>query len=208
MKIIAFADSHRNTYATVTSITARLSAEKPSAVVCAGDWCNFGIIGYHEQDAFKSLIEAGAGVPLMFCEGNHESSSHIKDLEALGGKYLARRPVIIEGIGFGGIPFFWDENYSDEVLQVQTNNFLHLKSQVERLVLVTHMPPRGYFRGWAPDRREEDALTSHWVRRLLAAVCPDTTITGHLHCGIESHAMTVGGHRVINPGSVGVLIDV
>jgi len=206
MKIIAFADSHRDTAATLTSITERLATEQPQAVICAGDWCNFGCHEPNDQDAFRDLIQTR--IPYLFTNGNHESSQHIEELKSMGGVYLPSNPVVIDGIGFYGLPFTWDDRIPDEMLEAQVMDCRRLKDKAEKIVLVSHAPPAGYYRSWAPRRQDEAAMTVSWIRHFMGRTKPALTIVGHLHTGVESHEMRVDGLRIVNPGGAGVLIDV
>jgi Icc-related predicted phosphoesterase len=149
----------------------------------------------------------GTGIPILFTGGNHESNHHVQELRAQGATYLATDSIVIDGVGFCGVPFMWDEDITKEIIQVQVDFCLRVKNKVDRLVLVTHMPPKGYYRPWAPDRGKDSALASIRIRRLLDQTRPHLTICGHLHTD-KPHEMNVGGHRVVNPGPDGALIDV
>jgi Icc-related predicted phosphoesterase len=206
MKIFAFADSHRYTCATAIAISERLPTDKPSAVVCAGDWANFGWHEPNDMDAIQKLIQTGP--PFLFTNGNHESSHNVDRLKKMGGIYLPENSVVIDDVGFYGLPFTWDDRIPPELFNAQVVDCRRLKDQANKFVLVSHAPPAGYFRPWAPRRQDESAMTTSWIYNFMIEMKPALTIVGHLHTGTQPHEMTLDGLRIVNPGCAGVLIDV
>lgn len=202
MRILAIADVHRNEVY-IDMFREMLARENPDAVVAAGD-----IAYYHrEADLFLGAIEA-RGVPFLFVSGNHERDVLLRDRLRRNQKavWLDEQVTVLNGVVFLGLGYA-------EAACIGRSRGIKIRPRLSALarrlgklapdirnnaprVLVTHEPPQVWHRDGNPfiDR----FAVQHGIR---------TVICGHIHVKQPS-VLETEHFRVINPGPLGIMVEV
>jgi Icc-related predicted phosphoesterase len=194
LRLIALSDLHRS-LAAAKAAAQRISAEQPKAVLVSGD------ISHGDVEEAGRLLEtlSAAAVPVFFVPGNMDSPK-LSDWSSESIKSLHGRCESFEGYALAGLggsvhtPFNTPLEFNEhEVSQILSQAASRCGS--ERLILVSHCPPRGI----SLDRtRMGIHAGSHSVRQFIESRKPVLVVSGHVHeaQGIDNLGATV----IVNPG--------
>lgn len=201
MRILAFSDIHRDA-GRARSLVERARRDGVDVVVGAGDLATVRR-GLAEIVSVLAEIE----IPAVLVAGNSETDAELR--EAVRGWDAAR---VLHGSGttIGNTEFFgiggavpvtpfgsWSYDLTEEEAEER------LASCPERVVLVSHSPPRGCADLDSSGRH----LGSEAVLRAIERTRPRCVICGHIHAswGARAH---IGESLVVNAGPDGVVLEV
>ncbi|MEW5759274.1 MAG: metallophosphoesterase [Candidatus Thermoplasmatota archaeon] len=190
MDIIACSDIHGSEEG-VRNILSFLELYKPQLLILCGDITHFGT----KEKGMEILQKFVEKVKTIAIPGNCDPDGFANYIESTGAINLHKKKIKIEKytfVGFGGsnrTPFFtlyeWKENETYDILD---------KLMEERVVLVTHAPPKGNV-----DTSLSVHLGSEAIAKIVQKYKPILSIAGHIHegRGIEIKNQTT----FVNPGS-------
>jgi len=169
-------------------------AAKADLIISAGDHTIFE----YNNDTILSNFDAW-GKPILLMHGNHERSSFLEETSKKFPNitFVHGDKKVIDGNTF----LFWGggglRRYDPDLAE-QAKRW---KSAQQPIILVTHAPPYN---------TKLDDIGTHagnaTVRDIIERFKPIIAISGHLH-ETEGREDTIGPTRCINPGPMGVLID-
>jgi len=197
LKLLCFSDLHLD-LAAARRIAAKALVGNIDLLESAGD---LGLNGVPDPELYRVL--AKPGVPVLAIPGNHDGDeSFERSITASGWTSIdsavhRHGDFFIAGHGMRSNPDYAEREYE---------KFLAFAASIEqvpaeRLVLVSHLPPRGSLS--ARDRHFVDRgspALADWIRRRQ----PVAVICGHVHHR-EPVMEHVGGTLVVNPGPYGWL---
>ena len=197
LQILCFSDLHLD-LAAARRVAAKAPVGNIDLLVSAGD---LGLDGVHDPDLYRML--AKSGVPVLAIPGNHDGDEpYERSITASGSTSIdsmvhRHGDFFIAGHGIRSNP---------DCGERESEKFLTFAASIEqlpagRLVLVSHLPPRGSLS--ARDRHFVDRgspALADWIRRRQ----PVAVICGHVHHR-EPVMEHVGGTLVVNPGPYGWL---
>ncbi len=200
MKIFAFADLHGDLKA-LKDVKKKLKANRPDAVVCAGDLSIFGDNFFYLVNEIDEL-----GIPFFLIHGNHEDNSMIKKAEQMMEHTinLHKKAHIYKDylfIGWGGGGF----SHVDKSFEAETAKFKKIikEKNIKKIVLVTHAPPYKT----KLDKIHGTYAGNKSFRTFIIEAKPVLHVCGHLHEN-EGKQDALGKTLVINPGYLGRFISV
>lgn len=190
MKVLVLSDAHGNLLQ-VKKVLGYLRKVDVDAVTYSGDFVDDRVI----------LEIAKAEVPVFSVPGNMDSIAELEAIERAGIS-VHGKVVLFRDYGFAGVGAV-NFNWAERAVRAELEKGFH---KPERLVLVTHFPPKGtradvVFYG--------AHIGSSTIKRLVEDFKPALCACGHVH---ESRAIdTLGGTIIVNPGPVnhgfGALVD-
>ncbi len=203
MKVLFFSDLHNQER--FFPLLER-KAKEVDLIVCAGD---VSIFSFDLEQILKRLN--GFGKPLLMIHGNHEEPPH--ELRALCQKFknidfFHGEERLINGvrfIGWGGGGFSKYDTQLDiflqEIRREKREQEKHGLLKLEKIVLVTHAPPRGT----KLDKMWE-YVGCQTIRKAVLQLNPVLAVSGHIHdnAGVED---TLKNTRLINLGPQGLIIS-
>jgi len=168
-------------------------------VLVVGDITNFGTV--QEAEGILTIIEEGAGTPVLFVPGNcdppqllsyNPASEKIVNIHA---KTHHLEGLVFIGIGGSLITPHrgtWIEFEEKEVERILSGV---VKEGLSKWILVSHNPPAGVDAGRA---RAGLDLGSHVIRRLVERDKPLLVSCGHVH---EARSISyIGDTAIVNAG--------
>ncbi len=198
MKILAFVDLHG-------SLTAlkeiKRKAKKVDVVVCAGDLTVF------EAD-IEFLIDelSKVGKDVIMVHGNHEDDVYMRELckPYKNIHFIHKKKKVIGGVmflGYGGKGFSIEDEEFDKLAK-KFKKWIE-KSDVEKVVLVSHAPPYGT----KLDKLSGDFVGNLSLKEFIVKMETHLLVCGHLH-ETAGRKDEVEGTLMINPGPKGKIVEV
>jgi hypothetical protein len=203
MKILTFVDLHGN-LAALKKLVEKARKNKVSAFICAGDISFFGAELHELVKKFKDTA-----IPLIIIPGNHETPTALHEVVKKSdfAKDIHGKTVIFESclfFGCGGskiTPFSTPFELNDKEFENKLSKFRKEKSN--RFVFVVHEPPYNT----KLDYIDGAHVGSKSIRKFIEKYKPDYCICGHFHENVGKEDK-VGKTKIINPGSVGKVIEI
>ncbi len=197
MKILLIVDFH-NQFNLMPELNKK--AAQADIIIDAGDQTIF------EHEIHKVLREYNKwGKPVLLIHGNHESeetlkkaSKNYKNIQYIHGEIKKIKGITLFGWGGGG---FSKHDYELE------NKIAELKKRIEKelkgpLIIVTHAPPY---------KTKLDDLGypvgNKTIKNLIKELKPDIAVSGHIH-ETAGRQDLIGKTKIINPGPIGMLIEI
>ncbi|MBW3003764.1 metallophosphoesterase [Candidatus Woesearchaeota archaeon] len=199
MKLLCFSDVHGNIAKTYDKLVKIASKNEIEAVICAGDFSDFGS---YLDIVFKKLNSIGK--PVFAVHGNHETASVIemaqKDFENIINIHRSLKPfkdILIIGWGGGG---FSTREPGFEKFGKKAGKMM---KKYEKTILVTHAPPHGT----KLDVVFKDHVGNKSITEFIRVNQPTYALSGHIH---ESHGalQKMGKTALINLGPKGTIIEI
>jgi Icc-related predicted phosphoesterase len=204
-RLLAFTDPHGSLVA-ARRILDLARRERPRAILCAGDYSDFG----RRFDGFWTML-AELGQDVYFVNGNHEDEATER---AVLRSYPYLRPLEgrilpMEGWQLGGLHAsveYWPGGRLDPDDVEAALLELGAPDPALPFVLVSHYPPFGSpiagLRHPTPD-----SGGSLLVRELVRRLRPAVVVSGHYHQDFGQLG-DFEGVRVLNPGPEGRIFEV
>ena len=200
MKLLLCVDLHCQVKA-IESLRKKVRKEKPDAICCSGD---ISIVDRGTGEMLGELDKLGKR--FLIIPGNHEDE---KNLEMACGffenmVYLHKKShvignVLFLGYGTGGF------STVDTRFKRVGKDFERIiaKNKGKKIVLLVHAPPYKTI----VDNVMGSSCGNKTFKEFIVRNKPDLVVCGHLHenAGKEDF---VGKTRAINPGALGVLVEV
>ncbi len=203
MKILVISDIHD----TLNNVKKLRDIERDITIML-GDFVEFG--KPRIETVVSILEELGSQTLTLYVPGNCDPPEATRELNVKNTVNLHGRYHVVDNlvfVGFGGsnpTPFntpleFPDDQIGRELSNIINsaiaNNILSREELNERLVLVTHAPPRDT----ALDKITSGAhVGSSSIRQLIESYVPRMSLHGHIH---EASGMEMLGKTVaLNPG--------
>ncbi|MCK5547470.1 MAG: metallophosphoesterase family protein [Thermoplasmata archaeon] len=187
MRILVFSDVHSSERA-VGLVSKDIEEYLPDLLIVCGDLTHFG------PGAFAEKFLNSASLMTLAIPGNCDPPDVLALLQERGVDLHGKKVEIggFDFVGFGGsniTPFETLTEFTEDEIFDSLD-----KIMVERAVLVTHAPPKGYLDG----PNDEKHFGSTAVARIVEKYHPIVALFGHIHeaRGIVREKDTV----FVNPG--------
>jgi len=201
MKLLLCADPHAD-YDIMIILADKVKKNKPDALLCAGDICDFG---HGLEDTIKSF--ADMGIPIFIVQGNlpHETEQTIKmAIETYDNVTLIHNnPSIFQDVVFVGIGGGGFEVESEEFAQIHKE--LRKKKDIwkdKKLIFMSHAPP---YNTECDDLYGEPVGNLN-IRAFIEEFTPLYAVCGHIHENFHIKDK-IKKTIVINPGDDGELLE-
>ncbi len=197
MRLLAFTDTHGDT-SVFESMKRKIEGQDVDMALCCGDMTNFGRNQKEMVDAIASLR-----LPTLLIHGNHETPESLeKDCQRHehliflhSSAYRVDNHIIL---GYGGDGF----SLHDKSFKNVSKKFKKDIKKDDKIIVMFHGPPNGVL-----DVNFTSNTGNKDYRDFIDEVKPDLVLCGHIH---ESSGMRkiLGKTKVVNPGPVGMILEV